>query len=226
MKRAAGFTLVELLVALSMMALMAGLSWGGLAGMARVQAETDARADQMLALQIGLAQWGTDLDALAQLPQTTALEWDGRVLRMTRRGTAGFMDSLYVVAWTERQGRWLRWQSPPLRTRGEMTAAWQQAGLWSQNPGDEQRRFEVAIAPLKAWQLFYFRGNAWTHPLSSDAAAVGLAPAPDTAAGDGSLRTAIVPDGVRLVLMLPQGPGLAGRIVRDWVSPKLGGGPS
>jgi len=35
-----------------------------------------------------------------------------------------------------------------------------------------------------------------------------------------------VPDGVRVVLVLPEGGALSGRIVRDWVSPKVGGGKS
>lgn len=209
MKRLAGFTLVELLLALSSMALMAAIGWRGLDGMARAQAQADARADQLVALQAGLAQWGADLDAIAQLPQATSLEWDGRALRMIRRRMAGTADGLHVVAWTQRQGQWLRWQSRPLGTRGDIAAAWQQAGQWARNPGDEERRHEVMVMPLQQWQLFYFRGGSWTHPLSSDG---------------GTESTVIVPDGVRLELVVPQGEALAGRIVRDWVSPKLGGG--
>jgi general secretion pathway protein J len=206
-KRMAGLTLVELLAALFTMALMAALGWRALDGMARARAQTDARAGQVLALQAGLGQWAADLDALAQLPQATTLEWDGRVLRMTRRAMAAGSDGLHVVGWTRRQGRWLRWQSPELATRGEIAAAWQQAGVWAQNPGDEERRLEVAVTPLDEWHLYYFRGDSWTHPLSSEGT-------------EAAERTVIVPDGVRLVLELPQGQALAGRIVRDWVSPR------
>ena len=85
MYRRSGFTLVELLVALSVMALMAVLSWRGLDSMTRAQAQLQQRADDVFTLQAGLTQWGTDLDALIQLPQTTALDWDGRALRLTRR---------------------------------------------------------------------------------------------------------------------------------------------
>jgi len=208
MKLVAGFTLVELLLALSTMALMAVLGWRGLDGMARARAETDARSGEVHALQAGLAQWTADLDALAQVPQASALEWDGRVLRIVRHGMAGRAGGLRVVAWTSRQGGWLRWQSPPLSTRGEIAAAWQQAGLWASNPGDEERRHEVAVTPLEEWHIYYFRGDSWTHPLSDDG------------------RTSLVPDGVRLVLVLPPGQAVAGRIVRDWVSPKLAGGKS
>ena len=75
-------------MALFAMALLAVMSWRGLDGMARAQAQTEARADEVLTLQVGLAQWAADLDALIQLPQTTAIDWNGRVLRMTRRSTA------------------------------------------------------------------------------------------------------------------------------------------
>lgn len=232
MKRALGFTLVELLVALFVMALLAILSWRGLDGMTRAQAATEARADEVLTLQTGLAQWKSDLDALVQLPQMTALEWNGRVLRMTRRGTASPTDGVRVVAWTRRDGQWLRWQSPPLATRGDVDSAWLQADQWSQTPGDQERRSEVAVAPLQEWQLFYFRGDAWTNPQSSDAtsapaaASNPFAAALAAAVGTGAGRVGVVPDGVRLELTLPPGRALAGKITLDWINPRVGGGKS
>ena len=45
-----GFTLIELLVALFAMALLAVMSWRGLDGMARAQAITSGRADEVLTL--------------------------------------------------------------------------------------------------------------------------------------------------------------------------------
>lgn len=220
MRKARGFTLIELLVALAALALLAVLSWRGLDGMSRAQAQTEARADEVLALQTGLAQWTADLDAVVQMPQVTALEWNGRVLRMTRRGTASATDGIRVVAWTRREGQWRRWQSGSLVTRGEIAAAWLQADLWSLNPGPELRRNEVAIVPLEEWQIFFFRGNSWTNPLSSDA--LGGAQA-DPPAGT---QPGVLPDGVRLVLAIPGGRALAGRITRDWVSPIVMGGKS
>jgi general secretion pathway protein J len=147
-----GFTLIELLVAISVMALMTVLSWRGLDGMTRAQAQTQQHANEMLTLQTGLAQWAADLDALVQVPQLTALEWDGLVLRMTRRSTASADAGLLVVAWSRRDihgsPQWLRWQSPALRTRGEWQEAWGRASLWARNPGDEEKKREVAISPL------------------------------------------------------------------------------
>lgn len=218
---ARGFTLVELLVALFALALLAIMSWRGLDGMSRAQAQTEARADEALTLQVGLAQWAADLDALVQQPRTTAIEWNGRVLRMTRRSTSAPSDGLLVVGWTRRivngQGTWLRWQSAPVVTRGELDTAWQQADIWAANPGVEQMRREVAVVPLEEWHIFFFREDAWTNPLSSDVrAAAATAPV----AG----RTVpLIPDGVRLVLTLPAGTSITGTLTRDWVRPTLGG---
>ncbi|MEP6791291.1 MAG: prepilin-type N-terminal cleavage/methylation domain-containing protein [Ramlibacter sp.] len=225
MRHARGFTLVELLVALFAMALLAVMSWRGLDGMTRAQAQTEARADEVLTLQVGLAQWAADLDALIQLPQTTAIEWNGRVLRMTRRGTASVVDGVVVVGWTQRGGRWLRWQSPPLTQRGQVTQAWQRADTWSSNPGDEEKKYEVAVTPLQEWQIFYYRGDSWTNPLSSDATATNPFLA-QVAAQAGTPVATVIPDGVRLVLTLPAGQALAGKLTRDWVRPTVGGGKS
>ena len=95
-----GFTLVELLVALFALSLMAVMSWRGLDGMVRAQAQTQTRADDVLALQVGLQQWQADLDAIQQMPQMSALDWNGRVLRMTRLGStaaADFVEALCFV---------------------------------------------------------------------------------------------------------------------------------
>jgi general secretion pathway protein J len=205
------------------MALMAGLSWRGLDGMVRAQSQITQRADAVLTLQAGLGQWAADLDALAQLPQTPTLDWDGRGLRIIRRSSVQPGDGLLVVAWSRRNvggaDQWLRWQSPPQFSRGELQAAWTRAAQWAQNPGDAEKRDEVSITPLEQWQIFYYRSNAWTNPLSSSDTAT---PAAGTAQPPAANNLAL-PDGVRLILTLPAGQAIHGVIVRDWVRPALGG---
>ncbi len=208
-----GFTLIELLVALAVMALMTVLSWRGLDGMTRSQTQTQAHSTAVLTLQTALAQWTADLDALAQNAQIEALDWDGLVLRMTRRSTA---QDLLVVAWSQRSvdgtTQWLRWQSPPLRSRKEWQEAWSLAMLWGRNQSDEMKKSEVAITALAQWQIFYFRGETWSNPLSSNDSS--------TSPGTNPAQTqpvASVPEGVRLVLTLPSGQALSGTLTRDWV---------
>lgn len=214
-----GFTLIELLVAISIMALMAVMGWRALAGMQQATAQTRTHTDAVLTLEAGLAQWGTDLDALAELPFTTAVDWDGRALRITRSHSAGPGEGVLVVAWTRdsRDGaaQWLRWQSPPVRSRQEWQQAWAAAAAWAQSPSDAAKQREVSIAPLAQWQIYYYRGGTWSNPLSSSGA-------PNTVTTNNTPAPASTPDGVRLVLTLPSPHPLAGTLNRDWARPTTG----
>jgi len=213
-RRLRGFTLVEVLVAVAAMALLSVMAWSGIDAMVRAEAGTRARSEDVLALQTGLSQWRTDLDALTQLAPVGGVDFDGRVLRLTRIAQAGDApdSAIVVVAWGARlidgQRQWLRWQSVPVRTREQLQLAWQQAALWGQNPTDELRRQEVHIAGIDEWQVFYFRNNSWSSPLSSAAA--------------GTAVQTTLPDGVRLLLTLSEGQVLSGRLQHDWVRPTLG----
>jgi general secretion pathway protein J len=221
-----GFTLVELLVALVIMALLALLSWRGLDGMTRVQSQTQANTDGVLALQAGLSQWQTDLDAIAlqaNVPGVSGLNYDGHVLRLTRSYAEDGdktdkyekSESIRVVAWSQRtvdgKTTWLRWQSAPLKTRAELQAAWLQALTWSKEGNEADRKREVAVASIDKWQMLYYVNDAWVNALSSGG----------TEAATG---TANIPEGIRLVLTLATGQALVGNITRDWGRPTLGGG--
>jgi general secretion pathway protein J len=223
--------LIELLVAISLMALMAVLSWRGLDGISRAQTQLQQRSDEVLTLQATLGQWGADLDAMAEQPAMPSLDWDGRAMRILRRSSAGPGAGLHVVAWALRNvdgaGHWLRWQSPELLSRGELDLAWQKAQVWAQTPSDEDRLREVRTVALDAWQIFYFRGNAWTNPLSSAGVAEGageVKPAALPPAEAQVQASEATPDGVRLVLKLADGQAISGTLTRDWARPVLGGG--
>lgn len=230
-----GFTLIELLVSISVMALLALLSWRGLDGMTRAQASMRERSDGVLTLQIGLAQWSADLDAVMETAQVSGIDFDGRVLRLTRRDTSSEGSPLRVVGWARRvidgpsdaRASWARWQSPPLHTRAELLRAWAQVQLWAQNPGDVQKQREVAVLGLDQWQIFFFRDNAWSNPLSTAVStATPAAPgasAPIAAARAGDSTVGPMPDGIRLVLTLAPGQPLTGAITKDWIRPVFGG---
>lgn len=214
---ARGFTLVELLVAIAVMAVLSLMSWRAIDGMSRTQAFTRERADAQAELHGALGQWVADLDAVQPQTELNAIDFDGRVLRLVRRDaldTPVSSQGLRVVAWTRHatSGQWARWQSAPLRQRDELQAAWQQATQWAQAARDEAVPGEVRLMPLAAWELFYYRGDAWTNPLS----ATGT-----TAAGSTTDGGANLPDGVRLVLQLPPGAALPGRLQRDWARPLI-----
>ncbi len=227
-----GFTLIELLVAIAIMALMAGLSWRGLDGMARAQSQISARSDALLTLQTGLAQWTADLDAILQIPGSEALDWDGRALRIPRRAPAEAGDGLIVVAWASRNVdgsvHWLRWQSDPIATRSQLQTVWAQAAQWGQNPSAADKRLEVMLTPLNEWRVFYYRADSWTNPLSSDISANDVSRTESPPGGPSAAvgPALALPDGVRVVLTLPEHGAVTGVITRDWIRPTLGGGKS
>ena len=225
-RRPSGFTLIEVLVALTIMAVMAMLTWRGIDGMARAQESTRRYTDDVLALQAGLSQWRADLDAMMVWPvtdgsppyQTSAsqrsLSWDGRLLRITRASAGEPAGGLRVVAWTRRpDGQWLRWQSAPFLSQNAWKAAWDNAENWSQTANEQAAdgtgAQAVRVANATEWQVHYFRNNAWTNPLSSGA---------ESAAAVGTL-----PDGVRLLINFAPGQALNGPMVLDWVRPNFGG---
>jgi general secretion pathway protein J len=228
---AQGFTLVELLVALFIMSLLALMSWRGIDTMARAQEDSRERADYVAALQTALAQWQTDLDQAFQTQQVTSIDFDCRMLRITRR----YSDTeLRVIGWVKRgvgeESRWLRWQSAALNNSTELDNAWIEAGRWGENPTSLERQRETEIAAIDDWQIFFYRTNAWSNPCSSAGAPaqVPAAPPPALPPGQGASSPAGAaatlapsPEGVRLVLKLSQGQALAGTITRDWVKPNL-----
>ena len=225
LKSSRGFTLIEVLVALSIMAVIPLLTRRGIDRKARAQESTRAYTDDVLALQAGLAQWRTDLDAMMSwpaaptvqgTPQPTetasqrSLAWDGNTLRITRTSAGDAAAGLRVVAWTRRpaSGQWLRWQSAPVQSQNAWAAAWEAAARWGQSGGTAEAG-AVRIAAALDWQLHYFRNNAWTNPLSSGAAS--------------GTETHTLPDGMRLFITLAPGQALAGSLIVDWVRPDFGG---
>ena len=224
MKTQRGFTLIELLIAIALMAVVAGLSWRGLDGLVRTRDVTQERVAQTSVLQTVLAQWQADLHAVQPIPGVVdaGLLWNGNTLRLTRRATTWRADGsdagLWVVAWSLRNNQWLRWQSPAVQSKGALQQAWAQAERWGQNSSSDDAALETSLIPLDAWQLTYFRGNAWTNPLSSS----GNTPPTGAATSAGApMPEGSPPDAVRLQIDLPASTGLRGRLTLDWVRPNF-----
>ncbi|MFM6985728.1 MAG: prepilin-type N-terminal cleavage/methylation domain-containing protein [Hydrogenophaga sp.] len=216
-----GFTLIEVLVALAVMALLALLSWRSIDGMSRTQSLTRERADHVLRLQGAIGQWVADLDAVIDTQELGPLEFDGAGLRLTRRDAteAGLHSpGVRVVAWAVRNRQWMRWQSPALQQRDELASAWQRAAAWTQGmdpetPSRDSGDSAIAVAAIEQWQIYYHRSETWSHPLSS---------AGQEAGGSTAVQ---LPNGVRLVLTMSPGQPVAGRLTRDWFRPALGASP-
>ena len=220
MKRAAalqksgGFTLIEVLVASAILALMALISWRGLDGMAKAQFSLQSRSDAHQTLQVGLSQWRTDLDNMSSLPNVPSLDWDGRVLRITRQHSQDPQAGLQVVAWSLGNGQWTRWQSAPLTRRDAWLLAWTQAQVWGESAGNptSSDTHEVLVQALRSWQIYYHRDGAWSNALSSSGA---------NTTGTPLGASNVLPEGIRLVIELPDNAALSGKVTLDWVRPSF-----
>lgn len=197
MRRHHGFTLIEVLVTVTILAIVAALAWRGVDGIVRTKEIAEARLDQVLRLNTVLTQWEADLAALHDTRLVPALSFDGSAARLTRRSEQG----VQMVVWTLRGRQWHRWASAPVTRRAELQDAWMRSlQLLGGEPGDL-----AALPGVGQWQLYFWRNNAWTNPQSTG----------DQSAGDP--RTQALPQGVRLVLTLTPESGLSGEVTRDVV---------
>ena len=209
-----GFTLIEVLVAMVVMAIMSLIAWQGVDGIARTRETNQVRLEQVLRLETVVAQWEQDLTALQETSAVPALRCDGQSVRLTRRAEGG----LQVVLWSLRpEGAasvWQRWAGPPTTTTHGLQDSWLRS---QQFQGSENGQLR-ALDGLDSWQVYIFPGNAWSNcqstgditpatpftPVAASAPASGAAP-----------RRDLLPSGVRVVLAFAPGSGLAGNLTRD-----------
>lgn len=199
-----GFTLIEVLVAISVMAIMAIMSWQGVDGIVRSRDANQERLEQTLRLETVVAQWEQDLASLQESAAVPALTCDGQSVRITRRAEGG----MQVVAWSLRPdaagSTWQRWAGPPVTTTGALQESWLRTQQFQGNEPGQLR----ALVGLEQWQIYFFQGNAWSNCQSTgnvDGAASAV----------GGVQQQALPSGVRLVLAFAPGSGLTGSLVRD-----------
>jgi len=185
-----GFTLVEVLVALMIMAVLAGMAWQGIDAITRTRSSIQQNMEQTLRINTVLQQWEQDLQALYDPPDrplVPPLSFDGSTLRVVRRAEFG----VQLIAWSLREGRWLRWNGPVVLRAGDLQDSWLRS---QQLLGNEPAQL-VTLQGITRWQVYFFRGNGWSNAQSSaDVASTspGTANAPTT--------REVLPSGVRLVL--------------------------
>ncbi|MEN9893531.1 MAG: hypothetical protein RLY78_3826 [Pseudomonadota bacterium] len=237
----AGFTLVEVLVALVIMAVMAAMGWQGVATMVRTRDATQEASDRTLRLSALISQWEQDLQAVYDHPGVPGLAFDGRQLRLLRRGDGG----VQIVVWSLQDGHWQRWAGPAVTRSTELLRHLQVA---AQLQGQEAMQMRL-LDGVQGWQLYYWRQGGWTNAQSADDFSTATASGTTgtgsgTTAGSGAGTTEggtttttsgsstgsttgtttatatarssrrLLPEGVRLQLDLPEG-----RLTRDVMLP-------
>jgi general secretion pathway protein J len=186
----AGFTLVEVLVALLAMALLATLAWRGLDGVLGARDASREVIDRTVRISTVLTQWEQDLEALHDTGVVPAISFDGQTLRLTRRGA----DGVALVAWSVRGGIWQRWAGPPLVRVGDLQEAWLRC---LQLLGTEPGHLTVADGASE-WQIYFHRGSEWSNAQSSG----DVAEPPSGAASAAVVVREALPNAVRLVITL------------------------
>ncbi|MDP3223029.1 MAG: prepilin-type N-terminal cleavage/methylation domain-containing protein [Rubrivivax sp.] len=188
-RRQAGFTLVEVLVALLLMAILSTFTWLALEGVLGAREASRQAIDRSTRLSTVLLQWQQDLQAVHDTELVPALTFDGQTLRITRRVDGG----VALVAWSVRNGLWQRWAGPTF----VRSLALQQAWLASQQfLGNEAGHLTVADGASE-WQVYFHRGSDWSHAQSTGNV---LTPAGSTGAGSGAREQ--LPNAVRVVITL------------------------
>ncbi len=226
--RAGGFTLIEVLVAMVVMAIMSLMAWQGVDGIVRTRESNQVRLEQTLRLETVIAQWEQDLASLQETAAVPALSCDGQSVRLTRRTDNG----MQVVVWSLRPDShgnvWQRWAGPAVTTTSGLQQTWLRT---QQFQGGETGQLRTLVG-LESWQVYFFQG-AWANCQSSRNAASPTAVAsgpiggttltpPVTASGT-TTRTGTValpsaqtlPTGIRIVLTFAPGSGLIGNLTRD-----------
>lgn len=200
-----GFTLVELLVALMLMAVMSGMAWQGLDALLRSREATQASIERSALLQTVLAQWEQDLEQIQPSGLVGApLDFDGLHLRFTRRQPEG----LQVVVWTLADGRWSRWASSPVRRLAELRGAWER----SEQALTLASESLTLLEGVADWQLYYFWDNAWANAQSTGGEAT---PAKTDGQGGNAPAQPALPKGLRLQLQFAAASGLSGTLTRQ-----------
>jgi len=207
--RSRGFTLVEVLVSMMIMAMLAVMAWQGVDGIVRARDHSQTRLEQTLRLNTVIAQWEQDLAAIQETTAVPGLSFDGSTARLTRRAERG----MQVVTWslkpagdgTSGGGTWLRWASPTVTTNGELQDLWMRT---QQFQGLEAGQLKT-LKGINQWQMYCYWGS-WSNCQSTGNVAAAQ---PGASAPTQAPRQAL-PGGVRLVLEFAGG-DLNGSLLRD-----------
>ena len=208
-RRPAGFTLIEVMVALMIMAILAALAFRGIDALVRAKDAATLSTDRTLKLNTGMSQFDYDISQVIDskvLPQP--IMFDGATMRMARRTP----DGIALVLWTLQDRRWQRWATGSFIHMPELTDAWMRSQQWSAIGGNAV----TVLENVDAFQYYACNPNttatsgcSWNNGQSTQGT---NAPPPNGAASAAPLAQ---PLAIRITLKVPEG-----EITRDRELPR------
>lgn len=153
--RQIGLTLVELLVAISILGLVAMMGWRGLDSIIRTRTTLNAELEQTRGMQLAFAQLQSDC---AQLVNATTLP--NRVPLLTAPNKLTLIRSVYadnqptrlqVVSYRVMDGRLTRRESPATRNLRELDTLWQAATNDTDTGPAVLLQSQVATMSMRVW---------------------------------------------------------------------------
>jgi len=206
-----GFTLVEVLVALFIMAILSAMAFRGIDAISRARDGAQGATDRTLKLNSGMSQFEYDIAQMVDTQVLQPMAFTGNTLRITRRSPAG----IQLVIWTLQDRRWQRWASPPVVHIAELQDQWMRSQQWE----SISEGATSVLEDVSAFQVYCYR-NGWSNCQSSNSQVAppdnppnpppnppsGPASGPPNAPQSPPKRpTTQWPTGVQLVLTLPDG---------------------
>ena len=180
-----GLTLVELLVAISVLAFVAVLGWRGLDSITRARAALNTELEQTRGLQLAFAQLQADcanaVDAITLDGRSPLAVNADRVTIARRVQLDAQPGKLQLVTWRLRDGVLTREESPATRDLAQLDQYWQFAAAGGASP--VTLRSGLRAMDLRVWTDDGRGWRSWTQVQSSTSAQ----PAAATLTSRGSL---------------------------------------